>query len=203
MSKLRNLLVLVLTVAMILSLGAFTAMAEPAEGEAQDPAAEAGTEAAEERVVDENTPLVVGYSFFNSKFSPFFAETAYDQDVQQLTQLPLLTSDRMGAVVYHGIEGETIEYNGTDYTYYGPADLEVTENEDGTVYYDFTLRDDLVFSDGEPITVDDIIFSMYVMCDPTYDGSSTLFSMPIEGMEEYRSGMDTLFHLILAAGDLL
>ena len=82
---------------------------------------------------DENTPLVVGYSPFNSKFSPFFSETAYDQDVQSITQIPLLTSDRTGAIIQKGIEGETIEYNGTPYTYYGPADLTITENEDGTV----------------------------------------------------------------------
>ena len=107
----------------------------------------------------DDTPLVVGYSPFNSKFSPFFATTAYDQDAQQLTQLPLLTSDRTGAVILNGIEGETVPYNGTDYTYYGPADCVITENEDGTVYYDFTLRDDLVFSDGEPLTIDDVIFS--------------------------------------------
>ena len=103
-------------------------------------------------------------------------------------------------MIYNGIEGETINYNGTDYTYYGPANLVVTENEDGTVYYDFTLREDLVFSDGEPLTADDVIFTMYVLCDPTYDGSSTLFAQPIEGLEEYRSGMDTLFNLLAAAG---
>ena len=147
------------------------------------------------------TPMVVGYSPFNSKFSPFFAETAYDQDVQKMTAEFLLNSDRTGAVIYNGIEGETIPYNGTDYTYYGPADCVVTENEDGTVFYDFTLRNDLVFSDGEPVTIDDVLFSMYVRCDPTYDGSATLFSQPIEGMEEYRSGMDTLFNLLVAAGE--
>ena len=144
--------------------------------------------------------LVAGYSNFNSKFSPFFSETAYDQDVQALTQLPLLTSDRMGQVIQKGIEGETINYNGTDYTYTGPADLTITENADGTVYYDITMRDDLKFSDGEPVSIDDVLFSMYVLCDPTYDGSSTLYSMPIEGMEAYRSGMDTMANLIIAAG---
>ena len=144
--------------------------------------------------------LVAGYSNFNSKFSPFFSETAYDQDVQALTQLGLLPQDRMGAVVQKGIEGETINYNNTDYTYYGPADLEITQNDDGTVFYDFTLREDLKFSDGEPLTIDDVIFSMYVLCDPTYDGSSTLFTQPINGMEAYRSGMDTKANLIIAAG---
>ena len=151
-------------------------------------------------VEPEETPMVVGYSPFSSKFSPFFAETAYDQDAQGMTQIELINLDRLGQVIYKGIEGETIPYNGTDYTYYGPADIEVTENADGSVYYDFTLRDDIKFSDGEPLTIDDVIFSMYVLADPTYDGSSTLFSQPIEGMEEYRSGMDTLFNLIAAAG---
>ena len=149
---------------------------------------------------DPNTPLVVGYSPFNSKFSPFFSETAYDQDVWAMTQLGLLTSDRTGAIITKGIEGETIAYNGTDYTYYGPADLEITENDDGTVFYDFTLRDDLVFSDGEPVTIDDVIFTMYVLCDPTYDGSSTLYAQPIEGLDAYRSGMDSRGNAIFAAG---
>ena len=148
----------------------------------------------------DETPLVVGYAPFSSKFSPFFSETAYDQDVWVMTQLGLLTSDRTGAIIYKGIEGETIDYNGTDYTYYGPADLEVTENADGTVYYDFTLRDDLKFSDGEPLTIDDVIFSMYVLCDPTYEGNSTLYAQPIQGMEAYRSGMSARQELILAAG---
>ena len=170
-------------------------------------AAAESTPAAEETVTEEaaasaeaDTPLVVGYSPFNSKFSPFFAETAYDMDAEKMTQIFLLKHDRTGAVVYNGIEGETRSYNGTDYTYYGPADCTVTENEDGSVYYDFKLRDDIVFSDGEPLTVDDVIFTMYVMCDPTYDGTATLFSQPIEGLQEYRSGMDTLFNLLVAAG---
>ena len=148
----------------------------------------------------DETPLVVGYSPFSSKFSPFFSETAYDQGVWVMTQLGLLTSDRTGAIIYKGIEGETVNYNGTDYTYYGPADLEVVENADGTVDYNFTLREDLKFSDGEPLTVDDVIFSMYVLCDPTYEGNSTLYAQPIVGMAEYRAGMTTLSKALAAAG---
>ena len=145
-------------------------------------------------------PAVVGYSPFSSKFSPFFAESSYDQDAQALTQLQLFNTTRMGEVVYKGIEGETYPYNDKDYTYTGPANIEVTENSDGTVFYDITLRDDLKFSDGEKLTIDDLIFTFYVLCDPTFDGSATLFSMPIKGMEEYRSGMDTLLNLISKAG---
>ena len=149
---------------------------------------------------DENTPLVVGYAPFNEKFSPFFSESAYDQDVWVMTSLGLLNSDRQGQIIMKGIEGETHAYNGTDYTYYGPADCEIVENADGTVDYNFTMRDDIVFSDGEKVTIDDVIFSMYVLCDPTYDGNSTLYAVPIQGMAAYRSGMTTLAKAIAAAG---
>ena len=195
MKSSKKFLALLLALMMCVGVLAGCGNSTPAPAESSAPA-----ESAEPASDNSDTPLVVGYSPFSSKFSPFFAETAYDQDVASMTAIGLLTSDRTGAIVYNGIEGETINYNGTDYTYYGPADLVVTENADGTVYYDFTMRDDLVFSDGEPITIDDVIFSMYVLCDPTYDGASTLYAQPIEGMEEYRSGMDTRQNLILAAG---
>ena len=144
--------------------------------------------------------LVVGYNTFSQKFSPFFATTAYDQDVASMVSLALLGTDREGNVVTKGIEGEVIPYNGTDYTYNGIADCEVTQNADGTVTYDITMRDDIFFSDGEPMSIDDVIFSMYVLSDPTYDGSSSLYALPIVGMEDYRAGMEALSNVILAAG---
>ena len=149
---------------------------------------------------DETTPLVVGYAPFNEKFSPFFSETEYDQDVWLMTSVALLNNGRQGEMIMNGIEGETYSYNGTDYTYYGPADCEIVENADGTVDYNFKLREDITFSDGEKMTIDDVIFSMYVLCDPTYDGNSTLYAVPIQGMEAYRSGMTTLSKALAAAG---
>jgi len=143
--------------------------------------------------------LVVGYQNFSQKFSPFFSTTAYDQDVWAMCSLSLLGTDREGNVVMKGIKGEKIPYNGTEYTYYGIADCEIVENADGTVSYNFTMRDDVKFSDGEKMTIDDAIFSMYVLCDPTYDGSSTLYAQPIIGMDEYRAGMESVSSLILSA----
>ena len=149
---------------------------------------------------DAPSTLVYATSPFGQKFSPFFATTAYDMEVVDLTQGLLLAADRGGAIIEHGIEGETRTYNGTDYTYYGLGDVEVVQNEDGTVDYFLTMRDDVVFSDGVPADIDDVIFGIYVLADPTYDGSSTIYALPIEGMEEYRSGMESLFSLLAAAG---
>lgn len=144
--------------------------------------------------------LVASATGFESKFSPFFGSAADDVDISDMTQIFMLYVDRVSNPVLNGIEGETRSYNGTDYTYYGPADIVITENEDGTVYYDMTMRDDLVFSDGTPIDIDDFIFSLYVFLDPSYDGSTTIYSAPILGLDAYRSGMDTMFNLLVKAG---
>ncbi len=211
MKNLTKLLALLLALVMVLSVMAGCAKQEEAPVEepaktSQEPATEepaAEEPAAEEPAAEEPAKadtLVVGYSPFSQKFTPFFADTAYDQDVAGMTQLALLGTDREGNVIMNGIEGETRTYNGTDYLYTGIADLVITENDDGTVDYDFTMRDDIVFSDGVPMTADDVIFTLYVLSDPTYTGSSTFYAQPILGMEEYRSGMDTLFNLLVAAG---
>lgn len=177
---------------------------EVSTGEATTPATDAAatetTEAATETASNSDTPLVIAHQDVSEKFSPFFGESVPDEDVWLITTVSLLDVDRKGEIVYKGIEGETREYNGTDYTYTGIADCEVTENEDGTVYYDFTLRDDVKFADGEPLTVDDAIFSYYVYLDPSYDGASSLYALPIEGLEEYRNGSTILYDLMLQNG---
>ena len=185
-----------LSVGMLAGCGGAASSAATASSESNSTAtAEASTTAASDGT------LVLAETGFESKFSPFFAASASDQDVIDLTQIALLGADRKGEMVLNGIEGETREYNGTDYTYHGPADCVVTENADGTVTYDIKLREDLKFSDGEPVTIDDVIFSMYVFLDPTYDGSATMYSTPIVGLEEYRNSMSTLSKLIAEAGE--
>lgn len=143
--------------------------------------------------------LVIGYDTFSNKFSPFFGETAYDQDVYSLTSIGLLAGDRGGNVIKKGIEGETVNYNGKNYTYYGLGNVNITQNTDGSVDYDITIRSGdktVYFSDGRPVTIDDVIFSMYVLSDPTYDGASTFYTLPIEGMEDYRKGISAKHNLI-------
>lgn len=133
------------------------------------------------------TPLVVGYAAFSQKFSPFFATTAYDQDAQALTQVSLLTTDRTGGIIYNAIKGETVAYEGKDYLYTGPADVSVKYDKASDITtYNLKIRDDVKFSDGKVMTADDIIFTYYVLADPTYTGSSTLYSYNIVGMTNYR-----------------
>ena len=197
MKHAKKLLALLLALAMVLALAACGGSGTPAasgSGAASGSADNGGSEHAA------NT-LVAAATGFESKFSPFFAASADDQDVVDLTQLDLLVSDREGAPVLKSIEGETRTFNGTDYTYKGISDIDIVHNDDGTVDYNVTIRDDLKFSDGEPVTIDDAIFSMYVFNDPTYDGSVTMYSCPIVGLEEYRQNNTTLSALLASLGE--
>lgn len=197
MSKtLNKVLALVLALAMAFALVACqttTPTTEPTDAATTEPATGPATE-------EKPSTLVVGYSPFSEKFSPFFAKTAYDQDAYVQTQVALIGNDRAGNLILKGIEGETVDYNGKDYFYDGIADTDIVQNDDGTVDYNIKIRDDIVFSDGTPMTIDDVIFNMYVLSDPTYDGSSTFYAVPIEGMAEYRAGMELLSNMIVAAG---
>ena len=131
-------------------------------------------------------PLVVATSALSQKFSPFFADTGYDQDVVRRTQINMMTTDRVGGIIYNGIKGETVAYNGTDYTYYGTGDLSVKYDEKTDITtYGYKMREDLKFSDGEPVTIDDVIFTYYVFLDPAYNGSTTLNSYDIVGLKSY------------------
>lgn len=194
--------VLALAMAVAMAAGLLAGCGSSASSSAESVASgEATSEAAATDTGSSDGTLVLADTGFEGKFSPFFAASSADQHVIDLTNISLLGADRKGEMILKGIEGETREYNGTDYTYYGPADCEVTENADGTVTYAINMRDDLVFSDGTPITIDDVIFNLYVYMDPTYDGSATLYSMPIAGLDDYRNSMTTLSKLIAEAGE--
>ena len=141
---------------------------------------------------DYEQPLVVGYSQFSEKFSPFFADTSYDVSVYGMTQISLSTYDRAGQIVMNGITGEYRTYNGTEYFYNGTANLDVNYDEaSNTTKYTAIIRPDMTFSDGEPVTIDDVIFTYYVLLDTDYSGSTTLNSYAIQGLNEYRTQTST------------
>ncbi|MCZ0703631.1 peptide/nickel transport system substrate-binding protein [Natronobacillus azotifigens] len=72
------------------------------------------------------------------------------------------------------------------YTQEGAATFEVNEEEQSIT---FTIRDNVNWHDGEPVTAEDWLFAHEVIGDPDYDGpryGQTFTS--IEGMEEYHAG---------------
>lgn len=139
-----------------------------------------------------DVPLVVGCRPFDKKFNPFSAKSQEDEKAVKLTQLHLVTVDREGALVNKAIAGEKRRYNGENYTYQGPANVKVSyqEKEEETVYT-IRLRDDLVYSDGKPLTIDDVIFSMYAFADTSYEGCEKFGKLNIKGLDKYREDSET------------
>lgn len=139
-------------------------------------------------LISKERPLTVGTLNLSGNFSPFFSESGYDIDVTSMTQISLLTTDRLGMIVNNAIEGETRYHYGNPYTYYGAANTNVAYDpvSDQTTYT-ATLRSDLKFSDGVPVTIDDVIFTYYTLLDPTYEGPIRLRDYPIIGLREYQT----------------
>jgi peptide/nickel transport system substrate-binding protein len=135
------------------------------------------------------TPLVSVIDDLNGKFSPFSGQSAYDMLIsEQALGDGLVGYDRVGNLVYQGIQGETRSFNGSNYRYDGIADVTVTRNAAAdTTTYNFKLRPGVRFSDGQTMDADDVIFSLYVFCDPSYVGSSTVSSLAIQGLNAYRT----------------
>lgn len=203
---------LLLSAAMVLSLTACGGGSDapatdeaPAESSGDETAAPEESDASETEETDSaaapaNDTLVASVEQgLEGKFSPYFSLAANDTMIDEMVRVYTMEVDRVGNPILNGIEGETRSYNGTDYTYYTASNIEITENEDGTVFYDMTIRDDIKFTDGTTADIDDVIFGMYVFLDPTYDGNSTLYSTAIEGIEAYRSGMEPLYSLLVKA----
>jgi peptide/nickel transport system substrate-binding protein len=158
----------------------------------------------------QTTPLVYGVEDLNGLFTPFFYTTDYDAEITEFVLGDgLLRADRVGDLVYKGIQGETRSYNGKNYSYNGIADVTVTRNERAdTSVYNFKLRQGVKFSDGQEMDADDVIFTLYVFCDPSYTGLSTINSLEIQGLSAYRTKTSdevyvryqTIAQAILAAG---
>ena len=135
----------------------------------------------------EKTPLVVALTEYDNTCNPFYQTGEFDGLINELTGEKLLARDRNGRIVYKGIDGERVLYNGTYYEYSGIADVTETYNEetDETVYA-FNLRRDVKFSDGEILDADDLIFTLYMLLDPSMTGVSGIQGIGVKGEVNYR-----------------
>ncbi len=131
--------------------------------------------------------LILSSEALDGNFNPFFYTAGADGEIVSQTQIGMISSDSEGkplvgwdepcvafdySTVRVGNPDNVI--NGTDYSNY------YTE-------YSFALKDNIKFSDGQPLTKDDVLFNIYMYLDPAYTGSSTLYSVKIMGLDEYRT----------------
>ncbi len=132
-----------------------------------------------ETVIDnETTRLVLSTGALDGVFNPFFSTSATDGNIVGMTQTAMFTTDKDGNIAYGEDEACAV------------LDFEQkTEEVGGKKYttYKFVLKNDLKFSDGVPLTINDVLFNMYVYLDPVYTGASTMYSTDIVGLSAYRT----------------
>lgn len=137
--------------------------------------------------------LVLATQQLDGVFNPYFYTAAYDGEIVGQTQVSMLSVSDDGKPYC----GEDVPSVALDYS------MEVVDNrneqekaenlkDDDKYYttYKFLIKNGLKFSDGQPLTVKDVLFNMYVLLDPLYVGSSTLYSVNIKGMDAYRAQTD-------------
>ncbi len=110
-------------------------------------------------------------------FNPYYATSGTDMDVVGMTQISMLSTDASGAASA-GVDEPTVALDFNEGIY--------DEIKDETVYT-FVLKNGLKFSDGKPLTMNDVMFNIYEYLDPVYTGSSTMYSVDIKGLSEYRT----------------
>ena len=112
-------------------------------------------------------------------FNPFFATSGNDSTIVSMTQIGMLTTGYKNGEV-------TVAYGDNEAVV--AKDISIVRNEsDDTTVYTFVIKNGIKFSDGQPLTIEDVLFNMYVYLDPVYTGSSTMYSTDIVGLQNYRT----------------
>ena len=156
----KRILALLLSATMLLTVGCGTSKGNDAKGNN------------DKESTSSNNTLVIGTSSFNGIFSPFFYTTGYDAQAFETVFTSVCSTNENNELVDKG----------------GSVTAEEVTAEDGTkqTLYTIKLKEGMKFQDGEPVTIDDLLFTYYVYADPTYDGMATFSSaLDIVGMKEY------------------
>ncbi len=123
--------------------------------------------------------LVIMSEALDGVFNPFFSTTSADGTIVSMTQIGMLTYgyENGEVVVAYGDEEAVVV---KDYTTSYDAGSDTTT-------YTFVIKNGILFSDGHPLTMEDVLFNLYVYLDPVYTGSSTMYSTEIKGLQDYRT----------------
>ena len=140
-----------------------------------------------EKVTSDDT-LVIGTSEMSGDFYPGWSNNSYDVRVRKLIGIygnnsyETLVQDEGGMWVNNTAALE--------------KDPETVKNDDGSETTTFTIKKDLKWSDGSPITSDDYLFGALLHTYPSYQlvsGSTNIGADSLKGYEAYKNGDSDVF----------
>lgn len=128
--------------------------------------------------------LVIMSEAMDGLFNPFFSTTGPDMDIVGMTQIGMLSTNSEGKLAYGEDEPTVV----LDYkSEYNAGEQGTNPTKQGVTTHYFVLKNGITFSDGTPLTMNDVLFNMYVYLDPVYTGSTTMYSTDIVGLSKYRT----------------
>lgn len=120
----------------------------------------------------------VNFDNFDGRFSPFFALRESDLSVVDMVHETILVTDPdNGGIILDAYDKGV-----------GIADVTLDDSDKTKLVCTITAGEKATFSDGTPVTADDIIFSMYVYADNDYEGWSAFGISEIDGLKNYKYG---------------
>ncbi|MDE6442089.1 MAG: hypothetical protein K2L12_05000 [Clostridia bacterium] len=134
----------------------------------------------------ETRELKLSTAALDGNFNPFFYTSLTDGNMVSMTQLPLITGDAEGKLVCGENEAcVALDQKTTMYDANGNV-MATGGSMQGKTEYEYVIKNGIKFSDGQPLTIKDVLFNLYVYLDPAYTGSTTLYSVDIVGLNAYR-----------------
>ena len=128
--------------------------------------------------------LVIMSEAMDGLFNPFFSTTGPDMEIVGMTQIGMLSTNSEGKLAYGEDEPTVV----LDYkSEYNKDEQGTNPTKQGVTTHYFVLKNGITFSDGTPLTMNDVLFNMYVYLDPVYTGSTTMYSTDIVGLSKYRT----------------
>jgi peptide/nickel transport system substrate-binding protein len=115
--------------------------------------------------------LVVGISKPGGVFLPYFQQNGWDGNVTSVIFASLVSTDKQGKPT--------------------PELAEKWDVSSDQLTYTFHLRKDLKFSDGSPLTADDVAFTLTLLHDKAYEGEIDISQYAVKGGKEYKEGKAT------------
>ncbi|NEW05022.1 ABC transporter substrate-binding protein [Paenibacillus sp. SYP-B3998] len=112
--------------------------------------------------------IIVGLTDPSGAFTPYFQKSGYDGNVSSLLYTPLVTVDNKGVPTPGLAEKWDVSSDNLTITYH--------------------LRPNLKFSDGSPITADDVAFTWTILHDKAYDGDTQVDVLHVKGGKDYKEG---------------
>ena len=136
---------------------------------------------------NEETPLVLASEALDGVFNPFFYTSGADGSIVALTQIGMLNTDEKGKLAC-GWDRDCVTLAYTVVTHGSKEQYDISQDyNDYYTEYSFAIKNGIKFSNGETLSGKDVLFNLYTLLDPSYTGSSTLYSVNIKGLKAYRA----------------